>query len=219
MNDKLKKILSLLKLSKEEVSAEEVVTLSEMVLDNGTILTADEFTEGNSVFIKALTEEDSNLPLPIGEYTLEDGKILVVEVEGEILSITEPESPEPEEPKKEEVVEAAEEELPKEDEVVEEVVEELEDEMTVEGLAIQVAELQARLLILEELLAKETPVEELKVVKEVIELSEEVVEEVVEEVKFSPETKTKSKGQIYFPKNPMNTTRDKVFSRISNSNN
>lgn len=62
------------------------VNLAEMTLENGTILEAESFAAGESVFIK--TEED-RVALPIGDYTLEDGRILVVEEEGVIADIKE----------------------------------------------------------------------------------------------------------------------------------
>ena len=81
---------------------------AQMKLDNGTILEADEFTVDGTVFI---VTEDERVPLPIGEYSLEDGTSLVVAEEGVIGSIGE----KVEEPKESEM----EEEIIKEEEVVE----------------------------------------------------------------------------------------------------
>jgi len=62
------------------------VELEEMKLENGTVLEADSFAEGESIFI---VTEDEKVPVPVGEYQLEDGKILVVSEEGIIASIGE----------------------------------------------------------------------------------------------------------------------------------
>ena len=61
--------------------SEVEVKLATMKLANGTVLEADEFSEGNSVFI---VTEDERVPLPVGEHEMEDGRVLVV---GEIGKI------------------------------------------------------------------------------------------------------------------------------------
>jgi len=53
--------------------------------DGVTILEADAFEMDKEVFI--VTPDEQKIPLPIGEYELEDGRILVVEVEGIILEV------------------------------------------------------------------------------------------------------------------------------------
>lgn len=73
------------KAAEVEVKAEEVV-LATMNLENGTVLESEEFTKGNEVFI---VTEDERVPVPIGEYQLEDGRMLVVTEEGIIDSLTE----------------------------------------------------------------------------------------------------------------------------------
>ena len=66
------------------------VNLETMKLIDGiTIFEAEAFEMDNEVFI--VTEDDQKIPVPIGEYELEDGRILVVEVEGIILEIKEKE--------------------------------------------------------------------------------------------------------------------------------
>jgi len=60
--------------------------LAQMKLDNGTVLEAEAFEAGNEVFI--VTEEEK-VAVPVGEYSLEDGKILVVQEEGVIAEIKE----------------------------------------------------------------------------------------------------------------------------------
>ena len=66
------------------------VNLETMKLIDGiTIFEAEAFEMDKEVFI--VTEDDQKIPVPIGEYELEDGRILVVEVEGIILEIKEKE--------------------------------------------------------------------------------------------------------------------------------
>jgi hypothetical protein len=57
------------------------------LMDGITIFEADAFEMDNEVFI--ITEDEQKIPVPIGEYELEDGRILVVEVEGVILEVKE----------------------------------------------------------------------------------------------------------------------------------
>lgn len=69
------------------------VKLEQMKLTDGvSVLEADVFEAGNEVFI--VTEDDQKIPLPIGEYELEDMRILVVLEEGMIADIREATEPE-----------------------------------------------------------------------------------------------------------------------------
>ena len=64
------------------------VSLEMMKLADGvTVLEADAFEMDNEVFI--VTEDEQKIPLPVGEYELESGMILVVEVEGIIKEVKE----------------------------------------------------------------------------------------------------------------------------------
>tara|TARA_R110000796_G_scaffold56033_9_gene130176 strand:- start:608 stop:1240 length:633 start_codon:yes stop_codon:yes gene_type:complete len=207
MNEKLKSVLEFLKLSEETVETENVVLLAEEKLENGTVIVAEEFKEGQPVFIKSVdSEESDDVALPVGEYTFENGDVLVVEVEGEILSITTPEAEPKEEeaPKEEEVVEAEEEEY------AEEVVSEEPKENDMAQHEAKMLDLEERLAKLEELLAPAADVVE-------EEVKEEVKEEVQlsEEVNFSPETKNTSKGKLHFPKTSGFTTQDRVFAKLN----
>ena len=64
--------------------ATEQLKFEEAALEDGTIISADAFEVGNAVFI--VIEEDQQ-PLPVGEYALADGSLLVVEEEGVIADI------------------------------------------------------------------------------------------------------------------------------------
>ena len=72
------------------------VKLEQRKLEDGvTIIEADEFAPENEVVI--ITEDEQRIPLPIGEYKMEDGMILVVTEEGLIAEIKEEAAEEEEE--------------------------------------------------------------------------------------------------------------------------
>ena len=71
------------------------VKLETMKLSDGvTVLEAEMFEAGNEVFV--VTEDEQKIALPIGEYELEDGRILVVVEEGIISEVKEKEAEEEE---------------------------------------------------------------------------------------------------------------------------
>ena len=90
-----------------------------MKLDNGTEIEAEAFEVDQQVFIK--NEDGESIALPVGDYTLEDGKTLKVETEGVIASIGEAEAEE----EKEAEVEAKESEEQPEEVVAEDEKEEM----------------------------------------------------------------------------------------------
>lgn len=65
---------------------EEEVQLEQRKLKDGADIEADAFEVGASVFI---VSEGEKIPLPVGDYELEDGQILVVTEEGVIAEIKE----------------------------------------------------------------------------------------------------------------------------------
>lgn len=69
------------------------VKLSQMKLENGTVIEADAFEPEMAVFI---VNEEDRIAMPVGEYLLEDGMLLKVEVEGVIAAIEMPEEVMPE---------------------------------------------------------------------------------------------------------------------------
>ena len=69
------------------------VKLAQMKLDNGTVLEAEAFEAGMPVFI---VNEEDRIALPVGEYKLEDGMMLIVVEEGIIAEVKEAEMPEAE---------------------------------------------------------------------------------------------------------------------------
>ena len=141
------------------------VKLEQMKLENGTVLEADAFAEGNEIFI---VTEDERVALPVGEYVLEDGQVLVIEEEGIIKEMK------------------SDEEEAKEEEVEVEAEEEEKEEMgyaTKEELAevkSMIEEIKAMLEPKEEM--SEEPKEELKEEVELSEVAQEVVNEIPTEV-------------------------------------
>jgi hypothetical protein len=84
------------------------VKLEQMKLADGiTVLEAESFESEMEIFV--ITEDEQKIPVPVGEYEMEDGRILVVEVEGLIKEVKEKMEEEPameEEPTVEVEVEA-----------------------------------------------------------------------------------------------------------------
>ena len=118
-----------------ELSAVETseVELAQAKLDNGTVLEAESFEAGQPIFI--VSEED-RIAVPVGEYQMEDGRILVVVEEGVIGEIKEAAAEvEEEEPSVEIEVEAAAE--PTMEDKIKEMVMPLIEEMKAELSAIK----------------------------------------------------------------------------------
>jgi hypothetical protein len=118
-----------------ELSAVETseVELAQAKLDNGTVLEAESFEAGQPIFI--VSEED-RIAVPVGEYQMEDGRILVVVEEGVIGEIKEAAAEvEEEEPSVEIEVEAAVE--PTMEDKIKEMVMPLIEEMKAELSAIK----------------------------------------------------------------------------------
>jgi hypothetical protein len=184
----LSKIMELLNLQDE-------VKLESMKLENGTTIEAEAFEANQEVFI--VTEEDEKIALPVGEYTLEDGRILVVAEEGIIAEVKEAEEPEAEEaPETEEVVEE-----------VEQAEEEPKEEMsyaTKEELSAAVAEMKE---MIEEIKAMMSPKEE-----EMSEVDLSADEPAAKPIKHSPDTKPVEMHQ--FSKGAKGDTLSRIFNKL-----
>ena len=57
-----------------------------MKLENGTIVSAESFEKDNEIFI---VTDDEKVAMPVGEYLLEDGRLVVVSEEGMIADVRE----------------------------------------------------------------------------------------------------------------------------------
>jgi hypothetical protein len=187
-----------------ELSTEEIVEHAQAKLENGTVLEAESFESGQEVFI--LTD-DEKVALPIGEYEMEDGKILVIAEDG-IIS---------------EIKEGGEEEV-----VEEEVVE--EEELNEEEKYATKQELQEIKSMVEEIkeLMKEGKKEEMHKEEELMSqkmtelacqedeaLKEELSKPASEPIKHSPEAKEELNKVVYSQKRNL-TTKDIVFNKIAN---
>jgi hypothetical protein len=175
------------------------VNLAEMLLDNGTVLEAESFAAGQSVFIKT---DDEKVALPIGEYKLEDGRSLVVEEEGVIASIGEA-------PADEVAVEAEDEVI--ETEVPEEVAPEVAAivEAVVDVIAPVIEEVKEELEKLKKKLEDVEPKKEDK-------KDEKKKEEMSRKFKHSPERKSAKKQTVKMAENRPMTTMDRVLNKLNN---
>ena len=100
---------------KDVLNLNEEVKLEQTKLENGTIIEADSFEEGKEVFI---VTDDEKVAMPVGEYILEDSRLLVVEEEGVIADVREVSDEVPS--KETEEGEEVEEELKEEDDYADE---------------------------------------------------------------------------------------------------
>jgi hypothetical protein len=178
------------------------VKLETMRLSDGvSMLEADAFEAGQPVFI--LTEDEQRIPVPVGEYELEDMRILVVIEEGVIAEIREAAEVEEEEveetPEVEEEVEAATETAPQAKKVIESIVKE-SFFSEIEALKKENEELKAQLNLSTEVAEEVAPVE----------LSEEP-----KPISFNPEN-TQATDVFKFASKRSSNTMDSVLSRISN---
>lgn len=180
------------------------VSLEMMKLADGTtVLEADAFEMDNEVFV--VTTDEQKIPLPVGEYELENGMILVVEVEGIIKEVKEAPMEEevaPEEQATPEVpVEATEEPTaPQAKKTVESIVKETFFS-EIEALKQENIELKAKL----ELLSKVDEVAEV----EATELSEEP-----KPIMHNPEN-TNPVEVMKFATKRQRTALDSIFEKIN----
>ena len=168
------------------------VKLEEQKLENGTVVSAEAFEKGKEIFI---VTDDEKVAMPVGEYILEDGRLVVVEEEGIIADVRE-----------------VSDEVPAKEEETEDLEEEVKEEMSY-ATKEELAEVKT---MVEEIKAMLEPKEEMSE-----EVKEEIVEEVKEElsavkpIKHNPEASTPQKKQVQFAKGQFNTTLDRVLSKLN----
>ena len=171
------------------VELQEEVKLAQATLENGTVIESETFEAGSEVFI--VSEED-RVALPVGDYTLEDGEILIVEEEGIIASIGAIEDEAP----AEEEVEAAEEEL-------------------AYATKEELAELKTAIEEIKAIIEKQ----EMSKVEEAVEekdLELSAVEAPVEKVNHNPEATNDKEINLLSQKRQGNSTMDRVLRRLNN---
>lgn len=174
------------------------VALEQMKLDNGTIIEAELFEAGYDVFI---VNEEEKIAMPAGEYTFEDGKKLIVEVDGVIAEIKEAE---------------AEEEMPSEEVAPEAVT---EPEMEAQSTAPKkVIESISKEMFFAEIEKLRNEIAELKLSKiEVTEEAQEVeLSETTKPLVHNPEAKSEKEINLFAQKRPQ-TTKDRVFNKLFNN--
>ena len=177
------------------------VKLETMKLADGiTIFEADAFEMDKEVFI--ITQDEQKIPVPIGEYELEDGRILVVEVEGIILEVKDAPTTEevaPEDEVAPEVPVEAEAVTPTAKKTVESIVKETFF-AEIEKLTNENIELKAQI----ELLSKVN-----EVATEATELTE------VKPIAFNPENTNEVEHFQYGSKRPR-TMMDSIIEKLNN---
>lgn len=185
------------------------VKLEQMMLADGmTVIEADSFEAEMAVVI--VTEDEQKIPLPVGEYELEDGRILVVAVEGVIAEIKEAPAAEEEAP-----IEQPEAEVPVEAEAE---VTAPTAKKTVESIIKETffSEMEALKAENEELKAKLEMFSKVDVTTEAT--TEETVEKTeLEEVKpitFNPEKENRIEGMKFASKRPRSTM-DAILEKLN----
>jgi hypothetical protein len=185
------------------------VKLETMRLSDGvSMLEAEVFEAGQPVFI--LTEDEQRIALPIGDYELEDGRILVVIEEGVIADVREAaeaevevevEAPEAEvetgKMPEEEMSEAA---APQAKKIVESITKE-SFFSEIEALKKENEELKAQIALSKTEVAEEVAP---------VELSEEP-----KPISFNPENETKVEA-FKVSKNRQRSTMDSIFEKFNN---
>jgi hypothetical protein len=165
------------------------IKLAQMKLKDGvTVIEADAFEAEQAVFI---VNGEERIAMPVGEYELEDGMILVVAVEGIIAEIKEPAVEEEEAPEAEEEVE-------------------VEAQAETVATPKRIVESVSKEMFFAEIEKLRTEIAELKSVKQ--ELSSEVV---VEPLTHSPEVKNEVKLNKISTNRQM-TTQDIVMAKLFN---
>ena len=204
MKDKLKSVREFLeqKFSVKLKLEEMEIKLAQMKLADGvTVLEFDSLEVGKEIFI---VSENGNVPLPIGEYELEDGQMLEVYEDGiigEVKAKEEEKAPmEEKEPEAEVPVEASTEPTQTAKKVIRSTIEEqhFASQEEVNELKSIIAELKEQLKVKEE-------------VKEVVEL-----EETPKPISFNPENVQKME-QIKLTAQNVPSARDRILNIIYNN--
>jgi len=187
------------------------VKLMDMKLENGTVISAESFEKGKEVFI---VTDDEKVAMPVGEYILEDSRLLVVTEEGMI----------------EDVRDVADEVPAKETEEGEEITSDLEKDGKKEGYAEEdemMRDMMGRIQNLEDAIAdlkgdKESKMEETEEEMSVEKplksrtIKEEFSEAAAAPIKHNPEGESVRKTKVEFAKGNFNrTAMDRVLSRLN----
>ena len=200
------------------------VKLEVMTLQNGTVVEAERFEKGAEIFIKS---DDEKIALPVGEYVMSDGKLLVVKEEGVIddfrvvsddvpaKEITEDLKYTDKKMKKKEEEEEKK-KMQEEEEKMDEVHRDKEGNMIVKIDDFKAMEERIANL---EIAINKLKGEKMEASKTIEELEQQLsAEPAVEAIQHSPENKTEVKEQPKYGRNRPMTMSEKVLERISNIN-
>ena len=170
------------------------VKLEDMKLENGTMVTAETFEKGSEIFIDS---DGEKIAMPVGEYILEDGRLLVVEAEGLIADVREVSDEVPAKEETEDLEEVIETEVP------EEVATEVEAivEAVVEVIAPVIEEVKADIEELKKLYSENKKKEKMSAARKPL--------------RHSPEAKAPQKQDVQFGKGQFNTTLHRVLSKLN----
>jgi len=181
------------------------VKLEETKLENGTIVSAESFEKDKEIFI-VTDDENEKVAMPVGEYLLEDGRLVVVEQEGLIADVREvsDEVPAKETEEGEEITSDLAEE---EDEVVETDLYATKEEL---GKVIDmIQEIKAMIDGKEDMSEEGSNTLKSRTVKE------EFSEAASKPFKHNPEGKTPQTTKFEFGKGKFNTTLDRVLNKLN----
>ena len=201
---------------KDVLNLNEEVKLEQIKLENGTIIEADSFEEGKEVFI---VTDDEKVAMPVGEYILEDTRLLVVEEEGVIADVREVSDEVPS--KETEEGEEIEEELKEEEDYADEadVADWQGMEKRIKNLEDAIANIKSEESLKEELSAIEAGN------KLTVELSQEIPVEVQAELNepsadpiVSNPDSFKKLSKFKIGANRQGNTMDRVLSNLINNN-
>ena len=203
------------------------VKLEEQKLENGTVVSAESFEKDNEIFI---VTDDEKVAMPVGEYLLEDGRLVVVSEEGIIADVRDvaDDAPQKETEEGEEITEDLEGDHPEEKKYAEEA-----DVADWQGMEKRIQNLEDAIADLKgDKESKMTDVEEeqeLEVEPQNVLKSRTVKEEFSEvekadlsqasakPIKHNPETVGKTKKKVEFVKNNKfgASALDRVLSRLN----
>lgn len=193
MNMKSNEVLNQIKtvLGIEVDLEKKEIKLESLKLENGTVVEAESFEEGNDIFI---VTEDEKVALPVGEYMLEDSRLLVVEEEGKIADVRE-----------------VSDEVPQEEteDLVEEDLAEEADVADWQGMEVRIKNLEDAIADL-----KADKMEASKVEEEVKEKLS--AEPATKPIKHNPEGESRKQIKMHISPNRVMSTKDRIFQKISN---
>ena len=180
------------------------VKLEEMKLENGTVVSADTFEKGSEIFI---VTDDEKVAMPVGEYILEDGRLVIVEAEGMIADVRDVSDDVPAKEETTEDLETVETEVPAE------VAPEVEAiiEAVVEVIAPVIEEVKSEIEELKKEFGKMRKYED----EEEEDKKKEEMSAARKPIKHNPEAKATQKKQMQFAKGQFNTTLDRVLNKLN----